>query len=306
VEPWGIRPQINPSETAGSTNISYPTIPAENYSNVVKVDGSSSRSPEARISNGYDDAGSGAPKPLVAGAPGRASSSNSKNQTRPSRPGGQQEIRRVWIYVSGREVSETGQESQREKMELEKKSIDFVMNVEKLEGREPLRFEGNNKGFDILSVDPIGGPTNSRYIEVKATASEWGARGISLTPSQMQFAWHRGNSFWLYVVENASEPKASKLHRIQNPALYAAGFRFNDAWKQLASLSENSSYSEDPEELTISDGGRRFKHDVYGPGWITFVEEFEDGLMAQLWYSKNDSPDKDFVKWDPKVMHKED
>ena len=266
------------------------------------------KTPRTPTPQGADES-SGLPShgmnPNRAGVGEPSQAQNLEGRRRNQIQGGQAEIRRVWVYMDGVESTEEGQETQRERLRLEQSSIDFVLNQERLAGRSPQRFEGNNKGFDILSYEPGGGVGSSRYIEVKATGGNWGAKGVYMTHAQMLFALRRGNAFWLYVVERAGTDSPI-LHRIQNPVLHTAGFRFNDAWRELADMTRDGGYVDDPDELTLADCGRRFKHDVYGPGWITFVEEFENGLMAQLWYSKHDSPDKDFVKWDPEVMHKED
>jgi hypothetical protein len=269
---------------------------------------STGRTPKGSIPQGHDapsEPHSRGMNPYRAGV-GEPSDIHNSERGKPSQGRhAQAEIRRVWVYMDGNEPTEEGQEAQRDRLELERSSIDFVLSQERLAGRFPQRFDGNNKGFDILSDEQSGGTRSSRYIEVKATRGEWGARGVSMTHAQMLFALRRGNAFWLYVVERADSQNPI-LHRIQNPVLYSAGFRFNDSWRDFADMTRKGEYIDDPDQLALADCGRRFRHDVLGSGWITFVEESDDGLLAQLWYAQNETPERELVKWDSKVMHKLD
>jgi hypothetical protein len=103
--------------------------------------------------------------------------------------------------------------------EIEKIGMNFVMEYEKRQGREPEDVHLENLGYDIRSRDlPMSGAQagemeNYRYIEVKARAGE-GA--VALTPNEWLMAQRLEDEYWLYVVVNVtSNPE---LYLIQNPA----------------------------------------------------------------------------------------
>jgi len=97
---------------------------------------------------------------------------------------------------------------------IEQVGMDYVMNYEREQGRQPEDISKNydGSGFDIRSTDLASGEI--RRIEVKSRAGE--GEFIELTPNEWLQARRHGESYWLYVVWNcASEPY---LIIIQNPA----------------------------------------------------------------------------------------
>lgn len=98
--------------------------------------------------------------------------------------------------------------------EIERIGMDYVMNYEQKQGREPEDISRNHdgSGFDIRSIHPLTGEI--RRIEVKARAAE--GEFVELTPNEWLQAHRHGESYWLYVVWNcAQEPY---LITIQDPA----------------------------------------------------------------------------------------
>jgi superfamily II DNA or RNA helicase len=98
--------------------------------------------------------------------------------------------------------------------EIERIGMAFVMDYERLHGREPVDIskEHDGSGFDIRSVDPLSGEL--RRIEVKARADT--GQLVELTPNEWLQAQRHGDSYWLYVVWNcAVQPR---LIKIQDPA----------------------------------------------------------------------------------------
>jgi Domain of unknown function (DUF3883) len=97
---------------------------------------------------------------------------------------------------------------------IEQVGMDYVMNYEREQGRQPEDISKNydGSGFDIRSTDLASGEI--RRIEVKSRAGE--GEFVELTPNEWLQARRHGESYWLYVVWNcASEPY---LITIQNPA----------------------------------------------------------------------------------------
>ncbi len=98
--------------------------------------------------------------------------------------------------------------------EIERIGMDYVMNYEQKQGREPEDISKNHdgSGFDIRSTHLRTGEI--RRIEVKARAAE--GEFVELTPNEWLQAHRHGESYWLYVVWNcAQEPY---LITIQDPA----------------------------------------------------------------------------------------
>src|SRR2546425_7852369 len=98
--------------------------------------------------------------------------------------------------------------------EIERIGMDYVMNYEQKQGREPEDISKNHdgSGFDIRSTHPLTGEI--RRIEVKARATE--GEFVELTPNEWLQAHRHGESYWLYVVWNCAEKP--RLIVIQNPA----------------------------------------------------------------------------------------
>ena len=97
------------------------------------------------------------------------------------------------------------------KKEIEEKAVKYVMEVEKLEGRTPVRVsEGEH--YDIKSVEPATGIV--RLIEVKGH----GASEVfgELTEDEAKLAYEEGEAYWLYIVYDIESGKP-KLLRFKDP-----------------------------------------------------------------------------------------
>ncbi len=95
--------------------------------------------------------------------------------------------------------------------EIERIAIRAAMHYEREHGRDPVSVEAENRGFDILSTDPVTGLP--RFIEVKGRA---GTESIALTANEYRTAERLGDDYWLYAVFDCrSDPR---LLAVQNPA----------------------------------------------------------------------------------------
>jgi hypothetical protein len=90
-----------------------------------------------------------------------------------------------------------------------------------------------NPGYDVESRDAAGNIV--RYIEVKSLSGYWKNTYAVLSRPQFEKALALGDIFWLYVVERAQSDDF-RIHRIQNPALKANHFMFDDGWRATAEL----------------------------------------------------------------------
>lgn len=118
-----------------------------------------------------------------------------------------------------------------DRLPVDEAGVRHVLGYERSCGRVPKEMPHNNPGYDIESRDTAG--TMIRYIEVKSFSGRWNNTYAVLSRSQFDKANNLGDSFWLYVVERA-ESDNFHIHRIQNPALKANHFMFDDGWRVTA------------------------------------------------------------------------
>jgi hypothetical protein len=124
-----------------------------------------------------------------------------------------------------------GAEQAGERSRVANKGIKLVVASECKAGRKPLVMPPNHPGYDIESTDPSTGEV-ARYIEVKSTDERWGIRGVGLTDEQFRKAQELKDSYWLYVVEEASARPF--IYRIKNPANRVNQFLYDNGWKEVA------------------------------------------------------------------------
>lgn len=118
--------------------------------------------------------------------------------------------------------------NQAERMKIEESAINLILTYEPVLRRTP---EGN-PGFDLFEVDTNG--EHVRWVEVKSMTGCLDDRPVGLSHTQFDYAREKGDSYWLYVVEYASDPVRTRLLRIQNPAGYARTFTFDRGWREVA------------------------------------------------------------------------
>lgn len=116
-----------------------------------------------------------------------------------------------------------------------------VLDFERAAGRTPTEMPHKNPGYDVESCDGTGKVV--RYIEVKSFSGKWSDTYAVLSRPQFDKALDLGDSFWLYAVERA-ESDSFQLHRIQNPALKANHFMFDDGWRAAAEATPVSQEGE--------------------------------------------------------------
>jgi hypothetical protein len=110
-----------------------------------------------------------------------------------------------------------------------------VLEYETKCGRTPKEMPHNNPGYDIESRDSSGKVL--RHIEVKSFSGQWNHTYAVLSRPQFEKATSLVDSFWLYVVERA-DAEDFQIHRIQNPAVKANHFMFDDGWRSIAETAD--------------------------------------------------------------------
>ncbi|MEM2914803.1 MAG: helicase-related protein, partial [Candidatus Bathyarchaeia archaeon] len=119
----------------------------------------------------------------------------------------------------------------RKKIDVERAGLDLVLRYEENHGRKPIDVSLMFKGYDVVSE----GESGKRYIEVKSFA-ETGP--LQLTCHEWIVAQRLGNSYWLYVVENALDQDKYKITEICNPFNVFAKFAKKESILQFKILIE--------------------------------------------------------------------
>lgn len=121
------------------------------------------------------------------------------------------------------------QEMSELRIRIDKAGIAAVKAFEEQAGRRVTELDHWHEGYDLESR----GQTDEilRYIEVKATGSDW--LGVLLSAPQFRAAQRLGDRYWLYVVENADSATPS-VYPIQNPAALTEKFIFDHGWKEIS------------------------------------------------------------------------
>ncbi|WP_369934820.1 sacsin N-terminal ATP-binding-like domain-containing protein [Xanthomonas tesorieronis] len=117
------------------------------------------------------------------------------------------------------------------RMQIERRAIDLIIGLEPALHRTP---EGN-PGFDLFEAD--SGGKQIRWIEVKSMTGTLEDRPVGMSRTQFECAREKGDAYWLYVVERATNPIQARVLKIQNPVAHARTFTFDHGWSQIA-LSE--------------------------------------------------------------------
>lgn len=117
---------------------------------------------------------------------------------------------------------------QAERMRIENCAIDQIIGLEPALRRTP---EGN-PGFDLFETD--SGGRKIRWVEVKSMTGNLQDRPVGLSRTQFDCAREKGDAYWLYVVEHATDPTQTRVLRIQNPVGHARTFTFDHGWRDIA------------------------------------------------------------------------
>lgn len=152
---------------------------------------------------------------------------------------------------------------------VERAGVDAVLDFERAHGREPEEMPPNHPGFDIRSVDAEGAV---RVIEVKATADEWGPRGVAISSTQFATAQQRREEFWLYVVDRALT--APRVHPINDPATKIDQYFFDDGWQAVTEVAEKPARPIPPLRLPDSPG--------VVTGAVPLIDPGDDGDSSPL------------------------
>lgn len=153
--------------------------------------------------------------------------SGGQGKRSPGHAGGRPFISYVGAHPGGEEPDPDGL-VQTARMQIEGSAIDLIIRLEPTLRRTP----DGNPGFDLYEADGSGKQT--RWVEVKAMTGSLNDRPVGMSHTQFYYARERGDAYWLYVVEQATDPVQARVLRIQNPAAHARTFTFDRGWSEIA------------------------------------------------------------------------
>jgi len=161
------------------------------------------------------------------GGKGGGTNSGGQGKRLPGSVGGRPFISYLGAHPDDEESDPDGLD-QAERMKTEDQAIALIISLEPGLKRTP----AGNPGFDLFEVNGSG--QQVRWVEVKSMAGTLENRPVGLSHTQFDYARAKGNAFWLYVVEHATDLKKARVLRIQNPVAHARTFTFDHGWSQIA------------------------------------------------------------------------
>lgn len=184
-----------------------------------RADTGTSRDGDRGNSVGYD--GSGAH-----GASGNKGGGQGKRT--PGHAGGRPFISYVGTHHKDDDGPDPDGLDQEARMQIEGNAIELIIGLEPALRRTP----GGNPGFDLFESD--SGGRQIRWVEVKSMKGSLEDRPVGLSHTQFNCAREKGDAYWLYVVEYATDPIRARVLRIQNPVGHARTFTFDHGWGEIA------------------------------------------------------------------------
>lgn len=161
------------------------------------------------------------------GGKGGGTSGGGQGKRSPGSAGGRPFISYVGAHPDDEESDPDGLD-QAARMKIEDQAIALIISLEPGLKRTP---EGN-PGFDLFEVNGSG--QQVRWVEVKSMTGTLENRPVGLSHTQFDYARAKGDAFWLYVVEHATDLEKARVLRIQNPVAHARTFTFDHGWSQIA------------------------------------------------------------------------
>lgn len=161
------------------------------------------------------------------GGKGSGTSSGRQGKRTPGSAGGRPFISYLGTHPDDEEPDPDGLD-QATRMKIEDQAITLIISLERQLQRTP----DGNPGFDLFEANGAG--QQIRWVEVKSMTGSLENRPVGISRTQFDFAHAKGDAFWLYVVEYATDPTKARVLRIQNPIAHARTFTFDHGWRELA------------------------------------------------------------------------
>jgi len=151
----------------------------------------------------------------------------SQGKRPPGQAGGRPFISYLGTHPEDEEPDPDGLD-QATRMQIEDRAITLIISLEPGLQRTP----GGNPGFDLFEAN--SGGQQVRWVEVKSMTGSLENRPVGISRTQFDYARAKGDAYWLYVVEHATDLEKARVLRIQNPVAHARTFTFDRGWSQIA------------------------------------------------------------------------
>lgn len=161
------------------------------------------------------------------GGKGNGTGGGGRGERKPGSVGGRPFISYIGTHPNDEDSDPDGLDH-KARMQIEEQAISLIIKQEPTLQRTPK----GNPGFDLFEVNDSG--QTVRWVEVKSMTGNLHNRPVCMSNIQFDFASKKGDAFWLYIVEHATEPGKARVLRIQNPAAHARTFTFDHGWSQIA------------------------------------------------------------------------
>ena len=158
---------------------------------------------------------------------GSGTSSAWQGKRTPGSAGGRPFISYLGTHPNDEEPDSDGLD-QATRMKIEVQAIALIISLEPGLKRTP----DGNPGFDLFEVNGSG--QQVRWVEVKSMTGSLENRPVGLSRTQFDYARVKGDAYWLYVVEHATDSEKARVLRIQNPVAHARTFTFDHGWSHIA------------------------------------------------------------------------
>lgn len=161
------------------------------------------------------------------GSKGDGASSGGQGKRTPGSAGGRPFISYLGTHPDDEETDPDNLD-QATRMKIEDQAITLIISLEPRLQRTP----DGNPGFDLFEANGTG--QQVRWVEVKSMTGSLKNRPVGLSCTQFDYARAKGDAFWLYVVEHATDSEKARVLRIQNPVAHARTFTFDHGWSEIA------------------------------------------------------------------------
>jgi hypothetical protein len=162
-----------------------------------------------------------------AGQTGGSGKDGGHGKRTPGHAGGRPFISYVGVHPDDDEPDPDGLD-QAVRLRIEEQAIALITTLEPALRRTS---EGN-PGFDLYEADSAG--LTTRWIEVKSMTGSLEDRPVGISGTQFECAREKGDAYWLYVVEYATNSTKARVLRIQDPVGQARTFTFDRGWSRVS------------------------------------------------------------------------
>lgn len=200
------------------------------------------------------------------------------------------------VFHEGYSEGTSGSAIGSQRMEIGEKAVERVYDFERRSNRIPKIMPHPNPGYDMESYSQDT-TTILRYIEIKGLFGDWDVNGVSISPTQLDFAQQHPDTYWLYVVENVFDDELYRVYPILNPASRITEYRFDNGWKSLKDIDSIESAT-----TLIPKIGMQVRLDDHEVAIIKDIKLLKDSVAVIRLLLQFDNENTNWILYRPKTM----